>query len=95
MVGIQSGYWNPLQFVARNNASSSPATMTIADYAGNILAQKPRLACYADYVRHHPTAANLLVAWIVAEAMEPVRMAATGLLVPVLARRRNTDTTKP
>ena len=62
--------------------------MTVAEYAGTALSKKPRLARYAEYVRQHPMAANLFVAWIIAEAMEPIRIAATGVLVPVIANWR-------
>ena len=90
-LGVQSGILNPLKLV-RHASSSTTANgtkpMTVAEYAGTVLSKKPRLARYAGYVRQHPTAANVFVAWIIAEAMEPIRIAATGVLVPVIANWR-------
>jgi Protein of unknown function (DUF1279) len=88
-VGVQSGVLNPLRLL--NTTSTN--TQTVSEYAGSFLQRHARVARYAPFVQRHPMAANFLVAWLIAEALEPIRIATTGVLVPSIARRRNHEKT--
>jgi hypothetical protein len=81
-VGVQSGVLNPLRVLSGTN------TQTVSEYAAGFLQRHARVARYAPFVQSHPMAANFLVAFAIAEASEPIRIAATAILVPSIARRR-------
>lgn len=82
-LSVQSGILNPLRLVG------GTSHQTVSDCAVGFLQKHAKLSRYAPYVQRHPAAANYLVAWLITEALEPVRIVATGVLVPVIAKRKS------
>ena len=77
-VGIQSGVFDPVR-ILWNNKSSSKQLLS------NFLQSHRRLSPYQSWIQSTPWLTNFVVAWLVAEALEPVRIAATSILVPILS----------
>jgi Protein of unknown function (DUF1279) len=86
-IGVQSGVLNPLRVLSSTNSN----TQTVSEYAAGFLQRHARVARYAPFVQNHPMVANFLVAFLIAEAFEPIRIATTAVLVPSIARRRNNE----
>jgi hypothetical protein len=85
VLGVQWGVMNPLlQWVA---GKSGRPFSTPVEFAVNFLHSHRRLARYAVRVQSNPWAANLVLAFLITEATEPLRIACTGALVPILAKR--------
>ncbi|CAB9510050.1 expressed unknown protein [Seminavis robusta] len=84
--GVQTGVLNPLKLVGGNNHQ------TVSEYAVAFLKRHVRVSRYAPYVQSHPAAANFLISFLIAEASEPLRIGATVIAVPVIARQRSPKT---
>jgi hypothetical protein len=76
----------PLGLLGRNGGGTTMES--VSAYAANFMRKHARLAPYASRLERNPDVANLMVAWLIAEASEPLRIAATGALVTLIARQR-------
>ena len=82
--GVQTGILDPLVLLGGGGSSAANA----AEYAVGFMQGHSWLAPYAPWVEKSPMIANFVLAWLIAEACEPLRIAATCALVPNIAARR-------
>jgi hypothetical protein len=96
-LGMQAGVVDPLLkwLIARQGGDAPTAAAAAAagrqnsttpvEFAVHFMQKRRMLAPYAARVKSSPWAANFVLAWLITETMEPLRIAATGALVPILA----------
>jgi hypothetical protein len=79
--GIQLGIMDPMVLMGKGAGQST------AEFAAAFMEARSWLAPYAHWVKNSPFFANFVLAWLMDEASEPLRIATTCALVPALARR--------
>jgi hypothetical protein len=92
-MGIQAGVLDPLlkRMIARRggggaaDAAGRQISTTPVEFAVNFMQKHRPLVPFAAWVKSSPWAANFVLAWLITETMEPLRIAATGALAPILA----------
>jgi len=87
-LGTQSGLLDPVRFLHRKEASSAISTMNLVT---NFFQSHTWLSPYSAWIQSSPWLANFIVAWLVAEACEPLRIGITSVLVPILSKSQLED----
>jgi hypothetical protein len=85
-IGVESGVLDPaylMSWVAEDEETTKSTVHLVAEFMEHYSWTKQ----YAPLVEQHPGFANLGVAWIATKFTEPLRLGATALIVPRLARR--------
>ncbi|KAG7368091.1 DUF1279 domain containing protein [Nitzschia inconspicua] len=84
-LGIQCGIADPARFLQKMGVKSTSDMLHI------FFESHVRWSSFGGWIQSSPWMANLAVAWLVAEACEPVRIAATTILVPILLSRKEKE----
>jgi hypothetical protein len=84
-IGVESGVLDPayiMSWVAEDGETSKSTVHIVAEFLEHYSWTKQ----YAPLVEKHPGFANLGVAWIATKFTEPLRLGATAMVVPRIAR---------
>lgn len=84
-IGVESGVLDPAYIMSWISEDGETSKSTV-DIVAEFLEQYSWTKEYAPLVEKHPGFANLGVAWIATKFTEPLRLGATALVIPRIAR---------